>query len=465
MELGINGGAKLFEGLANEAGTGKQNRMMFLTDAQPNSGSTSPDSLMGICKANAETRKIYTSFFGLGVDFGVELVEAISHIPACNYFTVQSPKEFKQLMDRDFDYIVTPSCFNVQVKIASSSTIEAERVYGSPGHEIPQQGVLLEILSTFPSPKENDDQTKGGIVLIKLKKPQQQAGEAELKVVVSYDDADGKHYSDENTIVVSLAAASPKGYYSGSAIRKAIALARFVNIMKWWIRDTSSGKSDASSASVSQAAGVPVPPVDPLEGNSWTPLAVSKHYKAAFAEFLSHYERELEALADAEGGEESEDHQHLAEHTQKLLGLINNVSAEEIDECMHAVLTDEEVESGSVDSQELRKRVEVALGTGTRAVDLADKQYCFDQEVKRRIKEILVRKLTAAVTAEGENNLRADQSKREALAERVAGFALARKDSAGKEQWQRIALSELEKLLPTVQQPKKGLIDQLKGWF
>jgi hypothetical protein len=61
--------------------------------------------------------------------------------------------------------------------------------------------------------------------------------------------------------------------------------------------------------------------------------------------------------------------------------------------------------------------------------------------------------------------LRADQSKREALAERIAGFALARKDSAGKEQWQRIALSELEKLLPTVQQPKKGLIDQLKGWF
>ena len=134
--------------------------------------------------------------------------------------------------------------------------------------------------------------------------------------------------------------------------------------MKWWIRDTSSGKTDASSASVSQAAGVPVPPVDPLEGNRWTPLAVSKHYKAAFAEFLSHYERELEALADAEGGEESEDHQHLAEHTQKLLGLINNVSAEEIDECMHAVLTDEEVESGSVDSQELRKRVEAALGNG-----------------------------------------------------------------------------------------------------
>jgi hypothetical protein len=28
---------------------------------------------MGICKTNAETRSIYTSFFGLGVDFGVEV--------------------------------------------------------------------------------------------------------------------------------------------------------------------------------------------------------------------------------------------------------------------------------------------------------------------------------------------------------------------------------------------------------
>ena len=34
MELGINGGAKLFEGITNESGAGRQNRIMFLTDAQ-----------------------------------------------------------------------------------------------------------------------------------------------------------------------------------------------------------------------------------------------------------------------------------------------------------------------------------------------------------------------------------------------------------------------------------------------
>ena len=120
MEEGINGGVKLFESLAGEGAlsVGKQNRIMFLTDArvrrlpssfapphlyelscrtlpqmQPNSGATSPSSLFGICKANAEERKIYTSFFGLGVDFGVEVRAmrermvffsvSLTHSPCC----------------------------------------------------------------------------------------------------------------------------------------------------------------------------------------------------------------------------------------------------------------------------------------------------------------------------------------------------------------------------------------------
>ena len=84
------------------------------------------------------------------------------------------------------------------------------------------------MLSTFPSAKEHGDQTKGGIVLIKLKKPQHlQAENAELKMVVSYDDADGNHYSEENVLTVNFRQSEQrKGHYSSSAIRKAIALTR-----------------------------------------------------------------------------------------------------------------------------------------------------------------------------------------------------------------------------------------------
>ena len=148
--------------------------------------------------------------------------------------------------------------------------------------------------------------------------------------------------------------------------------------MKWWIRDTITDNTDANSASVSQTAGIPVPPVKPLD-QAYKNVAVSAHYKSMLAAFLRYYERELDALAEAEGGEESGEHQHLVEHTQKLVSLINHVSASQISERLHTALSDEEVESGSVDAQGLRKRVELALGAG---VDLADRQHVFEQEIK-----------------------------------------------------------------------------------
>ncbi len=67
MELGINGGAKLFEGLPNEAGTGKQNRMMFLTDAQ-----VGPFFAPPVCAACAHQRCLSRRGLcaaQLGVDF------------------------------------------------------------------------------------------------------------------------------------------------------------------------------------------------------------------------------------------------------------------------------------------------------------------------------------------------------------------------------------------------------------
>lgn len=50
----------------------------------------------------------------------MQLVDAISHIKGCNYFTVMSAPEFKKLMEQDFDYVVTPCCFDVEVKLDTS---------------------------------------------------------------------------------------------------------------------------------------------------------------------------------------------------------------------------------------------------------------------------------------------------------------------------------------------------------
>jgi len=71
-------------------------------------------------------------------------------------------------MSEDFDYIMFPVAFDISIKLESDA-FEVERVYGSPGQEIPSSGADLKITSVFPSQKEEPTTTKGGVVLLKMK--------------------------------------------------------------------------------------------------------------------------------------------------------------------------------------------------------------------------------------------------------------------------------------------------------
>jgi len=227
-------------------------------------------------------------------------------------------------MDCDFDYIVTPSCFDVEVKIASESSVVPERVYGSPGHEIPEAGVLMRMISTFPSPKEESGLTKGSFVLIKVKPKEGRCVGQLLKVKVSYKDAQGKPYYYNADITLGFGGASEQGkVYSDESIRKAILLVRYVNLMKWWIRDTTNGNEHAS---VSLTAGLPAFPVSKAAPSSFASVvekSISPHYQAIFQHFLNHYEDELDALISTSGDETQED-QQLKNHTEEIIGLINH---------------------------------------------------------------------------------------------------------------------------------------------
>lgn len=173
-------------------------------------------------------------------------------------------------------------------------------------------------------------------------------------------------------------------------------------MMKWWIRDTSNRNDNASTASVSVSTGLPVIPAVADQHRGWSEMAVSAHYREMFALFLRHYEHEVHALAGkAVGGEETSDHERLVAHTEKLVKLTNFISIQQIEQIMK-LLSDEDLISGSVDGQELRKRVENGLAlSGLPTVDLSDRMDVFNLEIKRRVKQILVNKLKAAVDAVG----------------------------------------------------------------
>lgn len=69
-----------------------ENRILLLTDAQPNTGTTSTTGLSARLKA-AAADSIYMSIVGVGLDFNTDLIDAIARVRGLNWFSVHSPRE------------------------------------------------------------------------------------------------------------------------------------------------------------------------------------------------------------------------------------------------------------------------------------------------------------------------------------------------------------------------------------
>lgn len=74
-----------------------ENRIIVLTDAMPNYGTTTDEGLLSMVEENANNG-IYTTFIGVGVDFNTELVNLIGSVRGANYYSVHNSEEFKTRM-------------------------------------------------------------------------------------------------------------------------------------------------------------------------------------------------------------------------------------------------------------------------------------------------------------------------------------------------------------------------------
>ncbi|ETO19583.1 hypothetical protein RFI_17646 [Reticulomyxa filosa] len=89
-----------------------QYRILFLTDMQPNSGERRKTGLFGLAEECAN-EQIYTTFVGVGEDFGSDLAQYIStDLKGAQYMTVRTAKEFEDLMTENFEYSIFPIIFD-----------------------------------------------------------------------------------------------------------------------------------------------------------------------------------------------------------------------------------------------------------------------------------------------------------------------------------------------------------------
>lgn len=297
---GYKEGLKLFEGV-NTNDKLYENRIIFLTDAMPNTGELSKNKLFGLAK-NASERNIHTTFVGVGVDFNNDLVEYVSKTKGANYFSVHSSKAFSKLLDEEFEYMVTPLVYDLELKL-SSSNYSIEAVYGSPDANM-ATGQIMKVNTLFPS-KNDGTQTKGGVVLLKLKKLAQGSNDA-MKLDVSYHDINGKSFS--NTQNVSFKKDNSY-YYDNTGIQKAIIVSDYVSVMKNWLMDSRAGCNDDVKWIMEDAPTImkrcmlyppkrPIYPLIPTWEKKSCKLKVSAGYQKLLQTFRKTYKSEMQSIGD-----------------------------------------------------------------------------------------------------------------------------------------------------------------------
>ena len=229
LEAGYIKATKLLYKYKNSKKTEYENRIILITDAMPNTGIISTEGLLSYMKNNVNSG-IYTTFIGVGVDFNTKLIEEISDVKGANYYSVHNSKEFKERMGEQFEFMVTPLVFDLNLNL-NSDDYNIEMIYGSDTSK-EQKGNLMKVNTLFPSKSSETGEVKGGVILVKLKeKAENKNGKLELEV--SYKDRNGKEYKNSQTIYFHNN--KTVEFYDNSGIRKAIVLTRYVNVLKSWI--------------------------------------------------------------------------------------------------------------------------------------------------------------------------------------------------------------------------------------
>merc|ERR1719321_1000169 len=262
MEAGFRTSAALLQpnisGLSGE----RESRIIFLTDDMPNVGAADGDTMLGMVGHAAE-KGIYTSLLGVGLDFNADVVEAMSKAKGAWYGSVKTSEAFRKRLDDEFDYMVTPLVFNLRLHLSSDAYV-IDKVFGSPESEL-STGQLMRINTLFPSAKDEQGQTKGGVVLLRLvRKNLSVAADETLKLRVSYEDRCGIPDFSELNVQPCLPArfiGSSDSYFENKGVRKAVLLARYASVLHQWLVDERQSKPESKGVCASGAQAFDPPPL------------------------------------------------------------------------------------------------------------------------------------------------------------------------------------------------------------
>lgn len=250
-----------------------ENRIILLTDAMPNGGDFSLFGLTNLVSGCA-AQNIFTTIVGVGIDCNNDLTSKMAQVKGANSFSVHGPADFKRRLDTEFDFMVTPLVFDLKLAMESRG-VTVEKVYGAPG-SVAGSGEIMHVNTLFPSARQ-ERETKGGIILLKLKPS---TSEASLVLRVSYENRLGAKEECESDIRFTDPGTER---FDNTGIRKGVLLARYVDLLHDWIGQerSSAGNGTAGSWDTQEL-----------------PLKVSASHARNFRDFSGHFRSEMALLGD-----------------------------------------------------------------------------------------------------------------------------------------------------------------------
>ncbi len=287
MEEGLSFGESMLKPFSGPARQNYENRIIFLTDAMPNTDDASEEGLLGQTRTMADNRTFVT-FIGMGVDFNTEMVEALTKVRGANYLAVHSPADFKKRLADEFDCLVSPLLFDLNLKFTSDG-YRIKKVVGSPDAQ-PEVGSIMHVRTLFPSPTTAEG-GKGSVILLELEKI---GKHSEISLEASYEDRDGQKHSCSDKVVFPEVVPE---YFEDNGIRKAVLLARYVDLLKKVATRKHARNLPADNMI---AAAEPV-----NDGSGWSywerpgrPLEIAQSATPSLSLFQRHFLAEIETIGD-----------------------------------------------------------------------------------------------------------------------------------------------------------------------
>jgi len=109
-------------------------------------------------------QNIGATIFGLGFDFGHEVALDISQVRGANYFFLSSYERIVSVFDEEFEFLVTPIAYDVEMTVDVPLGFDVEDVYGIDTEEPFGHQMQLEVPTLFLSSRQG-----GGAIFIRAR--------------------------------------------------------------------------------------------------------------------------------------------------------------------------------------------------------------------------------------------------------------------------------------------------------